>query len=498
MTNCHAMKWTMLLVSVLLLTKSSTITTSAFQQPIASSSNNKNNNHHQHHTAFHLPPLPTSSPPLSLRPPCSSSSSCIPRHPFVLHNQYLATLEEGGDTTNDDKSLPTEPTPPPTPTTTTTNTNTIVTPVFDFTGGATIADEEKAKSLASFDRIDDAIMGGISLSALKDAGVGVPYASWSGKCRIEGGGFCGFRTLPFKEALDTTNQDGIYINCRLASDDEPQRRVWKMTMRTQSKRTTEIVYQAEFTLGTNDGGEGEWSRVRIPFDSFQLVRGPRLVPDMPPADVSDGIFQIGVSLSKFVMGVNMTELSNFRPGYFELQIQSIGFYTGGEVIPVGSSSTTTTTSSAAATAAAVTQRGITITGVEDGTTLGDKPIIPETVSKAQVDKDRPLLFKVLSPVLKFFFSEQSRRRKTAMKLLTETRGLSRRQAIVFGIQSRRKGRGLVRSVGKTLGIIGVDAMRAVLFNLLKVVLFYPFKVIFGVVRGIKKALGMEVKKPITG
>jgi len=270
-----------------------------------------------------------------------------------------------------------------------------------------------------------------------------------------------------------------------------------MTMRTQSKRTTEIVYQAEFTLGGDGdaaGGE-EWSRVRIPFDSFQLVRGPILVPDMPPADVSEGVFQIGVSLSKFVMGTTMTELDNFRPGYFELQIQSIGFFKeGGEdvvVVPVvGSSSSTAVTA---------TQGGITTTtttGVEDGGST--KSIVPETVSKADVDKDRPLLFKILSPVLKFFFSEQSRRRKTAMKLLTETRGLSRRQAILFGIQSRRKGKGLVRSLGKTLSIIGVDAMRGLLFNTLKIVLFYPFKLIFGVIRGIKKALGMEVKKPITG
>ena len=61
------------------------------------------------------------------------------------------------------------------------------TPVFDFSlTNPTI----KEKSASSFERIDDAIMGGISQSSLRD----VPnqsYASWSGVCRTDGGGFCG-------------------------------------------------------------------------------------------------------------------------------------------------------------------------------------------------------------------------------------------------------------------------------------------------------------------
>lgn len=58
---------------------------------------------------------------------------------------------------------------------------TSVTAVFDF------SDTEKdAKSIESFERIDDAIMGGISTSTLRDVS-NRPYASWSGVCREDGG-----------------------------------------------------------------------------------------------------------------------------------------------------------------------------------------------------------------------------------------------------------------------------------------------------------------------
>ena len=50
-------------------------------------------------------------------------------------------------------------------------------PVFDF---------QQNDTVESFERIDDAIMGGISTSALRDV-PGKPYASWSGVCRIDGG-----------------------------------------------------------------------------------------------------------------------------------------------------------------------------------------------------------------------------------------------------------------------------------------------------------------------
>jgi len=326
--------------------------------------------------------------------------------------------------------------------------------VFDFTGSISV--EDKAKSLASFDRIDDAIMGGISLSALKDVS-GEQYASWSGVCRTDGGGFCGIRTLPLKEALSTADQDGIFVDCRLASDNEPERRVWKLTMRTASKRTSEIVYQAAFEV-TKKGEE--WSRVKVPFDSFKLVRGPRTIPDAPKADTSKGVYQIGLSLSKFAMGGNTTELLNFRPGYFDLQIQRIGFY------------------------------NVSPNRVE-GRNVGT--IIPDTQSKDEADKSRPMMFKILSPVLGFLFSEQSRRRRSAMKILMNKRGMSRRKAILYGISSRKRGIGLIPSLSKTLSIIGIDSIRTIVKNTLKIAFLYPIRLLFL----IKKFLGKGKRKPAT-
>jgi hypothetical protein len=52
-------------------------------------------------------------------------------------------------------------------------------PVFNF---STIEDDAVSK----FERIDDAIMGGISLSSLKQL-PGEDFARWSGVCRLDGG-----------------------------------------------------------------------------------------------------------------------------------------------------------------------------------------------------------------------------------------------------------------------------------------------------------------------
>ena len=81
------------------------------------------------------------------------------------------------------------------------------------------------------------------------------------------------RTLPFKETLDVSNQDGVYVNCKLASDDEPERRVWKLTVRTDTSRG-EQVYQAMFDLA-KASKDGSMTMVKVPFSSFQLVTESR-------------------------------------------------------------------------------------------------------------------------------------------------------------------------------------------------------------------------------
>ena len=146
--------------------------------------------------------------------------------------------------------------------------------VFDF---------GKSETVQSFDRIDDAIMGGISTSALRDV-ADRDYASWSGVCRTDGGGFCGTRTLPFRDPLVVGDAKGIYLDARLASDNEPERRIWKVSIRTERSRGEEL-YQAAYALPKNSGETDmltdntmdEWNRIKIPFEDFQLVRGARLV-----------------------------------------------------------------------------------------------------------------------------------------------------------------------------------------------------------------------------
>ena len=332
-------------------------------------------------------------------------------------------------------------------------------PVFDFTGST--SKDDKEKSVASFERIDDAIMGGISLSALKDV-PGEDYASWSGVCRTDGGGFCGMRTKPFKESLDANGQDGVFINCKLNSDDEPGRRMWKLTVRTDSSRG-EMVYQAQFDLAeaitASRENRDDWAHVKVPFDSFQLVRGPRLIPDGPKLDVTGGIYQIGMTLSKFKMSVNTSVLEDFRPGFFDMHIQSIGFYKDQEQTE-------------------------TVTGSLN---------VPDTLSKKEAESKRPLPLKILLPVAKLLFSETANRRKSAMKILREKRKMSRAAAILFGIRNRRKRIGLIPSLFKTTSILVVDSARSVLKNVLKVVFLYPLRLFGLIVRNTKKMLGMKVK-----
>jgi len=178
-------------------------------------------------------------------------------------------------------------------------------------------------------------------------------------------GFCGMRTVAFEEPLQVSDAEGFYIDCRLTSDDEPGRRVWKMTTRSERSRGEEL-YQAQFTLPSNS--TDEWTRVKIPFTDFKLVRGPRMVEGGTPLNATAGIYQIGLSMSKFLISQNTTEIDNFRPGYFELQLKAIGLYSN-------------------------TSKSLQLTE-------------PSTLSPAESKRRRPLVVKMLLPVLGLLFSEE--------------------------------------------------------------------------------------------
>mmetsp|Transcript_24300 Transcript_24300/g.51688 ORF Transcript_24300/g.51688 Transcript_24300/m.51688 type:complete len:407 (+) Transcript_24300:121-1341(+) len=338
-------------------------------------------------------------------------------------------------------------------------------PVFDFS-------DRSQEAVNKFDRIDDAIMGGISTSSIRAAGddsTGESFASWSGVCRTDGGGFCGTRTLPFRDGVplkvvdnddENKQRDGFYLKVRLASDNEPERRVWKLTTRVENVQRSEQLYQAMFEIPKQDGESGdEWKTIQVPFDTFIQVRGPRIVENGPPLNVTGGLFQVGMTMSKFQIASNTTEFNDFRPGYFELQIQEIGVY--------GSSS-----SAVAADSVPVTD-------------------IPVTLTKEQAQSKRPVALKILGPVLKLFFSEKRNRQKSAVRIL-KNRGYGRWDIIKFGFKRKVNSKGMVAALAQTLGQAVGALARVVAFWTLKIALFYPFRTIRRTMKALKK------KKSITG
>jgi hypothetical protein len=154
-----------------------------------------------------------------------------------------------------------------------------------------------------------------------------------------------------------------------------------------------------------------------------------------------------MTLSKFELGANVSELENFRPGFFELQIKEIGVYTKRE------------------------------DNQQDGVSK------PRVLSKDEAQKKRPLLLKLVLPVSTAFFTEQSQRRKSAMRLLREKRGLSRGRAILFGLKSRSKSSGIIAAIGKMFCILVADSFRTVARAVLQVGFVYPTRFVRRILAG---------------
>lgn len=320
-------------------------------------------------------------------------------------------------------------------------------PVFDF------KNSPSTKKNNAFERIDDTIMGGVSSSTLV-VDENIPYAKWFGICRTDGGGFCGVRTLPFKNGpLNATvpgdsgaTADGVYLKIRLVSDNESDRRVWKVTTRVKPNDRGEQLYQAMYQIPNIPDSEN-YTTIAVPFDDFRLVRGPNLVPGGPPLDVSQGLYQVGLTMSRFPFGEK--PLKNFREGFFEVHVQEIGFYSDSS--PQSS------------------------------------PLVldpPEVLSKDEARKRIPLIVKILLPISRVFFTEQSRRRRAAMNVLmkryrkespnedvTPLQKLGFRwKALRFGWKSRKKVYGNPLATIKTFNILAVDTMRTLLGLLFRVLI----------------------------
>jgi len=304
--------------------------------------------------------------------------------------------------------------------------------LYKFAG----SDAERAEAVDRFERIDDVIMGGVSKSMLVE---GDGCASWRGLVRTEGGGFCGQRTRAFATPLNASGQDGLYILSRLASDDEPGRRVWKLSLRTREGRG-EVVYQAPFQPSAG----ADPTEVFVPFTDFQLVRGPVAVPGAPRISSVDELYQLGFTCSKFIIGPSMMGLDNFRNGSFQLDIHELGLYADRPA-----------------------------QGAQDE--VEGAYTAPDALSPQEAQRSRPLMERVLTPVFRSVFSETKRRRKRAGQLLKE-RGATRAQMVRMGWSLKRlRGQSLPSAALQTAGQGVSAALSGSLLLLLKLLVFPVFR-----------------------
>jgi len=174
------------------------------------------------------------------------------------------------------------------------------------------------------------------------------------------------------------------------------------------------------------------------------------VPGGPRLDVSGGVYQIGMTLSKFRMAANTTEIENFRPGYFELRIRRIGFY-GSRVANDGDDDDDAAAVdggggvvAAAAAAAVAGDGGEGVVAVGEASSarddVGGHRVVPDTLSKEEAMRKRPILLRMLLPVIRLYFSEKASRRRSAMRILRTDRGMGRVGAISLGMRYRRSSR----------------------------------------------------------
>ena len=263
---------------------------------------------------------------------------------------------------------------------------------FDLLSLDSGADGATRAAADAFERVDDVVMGGVSSSVIAPDLAGRDCLVWAGKCRVEGGGSPGAGPSRSK-SLDLSAYDGVALTCGFESDDEPERRTWKATVRTQNDRG-EMVYQATFVppVASRSDPNERPPETRIPWDAFRLVRGPTVVPDVPPlsADQCAEVYGLGLIMSRFGPRGPMPE---FREGPFRLALHGYGVYSGSDDAP-----SPATLASAAADNA----------GKRASENRGTRNVVTF----------------ILAPIIKLVFSEKGRRRRRARQILKERYGMS--------------------------------------------------------------------------
>jgi hypothetical protein len=157
--------------------------------------------------------------------------------------------------------------------------------------------------------LDDVVMGGASASSFQTQG---PMAVFSGTVTTaNSGGFASVRTRNFEPPIDLSGHRGIELQVK----GDGQR--YKFLMRDQDTWDS-IAYAYSF-----DTEAGQWQRVQIPFADLTPVFRAKTVPDAAP--IAQGrIRSLQLMLSKFEYDGALNP--NFKPGEFQLSVQTIGVY----------------------------------------------------------------------------------------------------------------------------------------------------------------------------
>jgi len=307
-----------------------------------------------------------------------------------------------------------------------------------------------------FERIDDVIMGGVSSSRF-ERNSGGDHWTFSGILRNDGGGFCGWRTKAFETPLDATGFEGVYLKIRFTSDDEPDRRTYKLTVRDDQTRG-EYVRQGMFKVPRSDGSS--FSTIKVPFSTLVAVRGPVINPNAPDFK-KDTVFQIGMVISKFKIAASMETIDDFRDGTFAMDISEVGFYSD-----------------------------------ESQDNLNATPAaIPVMSNSTKSSFGRS----VLAPVFKLVFSEKSRRRRAALNALVDraerrngAKGFGRAwfQSVSVSYKNRARSRGKLSAAATFTKRFIADSVKFFLGKTLKFLVFYPLLATFKMVKLFKvKVLG---------
>ncbi len=87
------------------------------------------------------------------------------------------------------------------------------------------------------------------------------------------------------------------------------------------------MYQATFvpTVVARNEQTAVPAETKIPWSNFRLVRGPTIIPDVPPlsAEQCVSVFGLGLIMSRFSAQGPMAE---FREGPFRLAVHAMGGY----------------------------------------------------------------------------------------------------------------------------------------------------------------------------